>query len=64
MAELGVLYAFVVLFLVVLGILWFFLPFAVFGTQPKIERLIQEAKVTNEILCDIRDLLKTNSTPK
>lgn len=58
MDEARILYIIAIGFLVVLALSWFLLPFAVFGTKPKIDRLIQEAKATNEILCDIRDLLK------
>ena len=43
----GGIYLAVVLFLVVLAILWFFLPFAIFGTKAKLDLLIQEMKRTN-----------------
>jgi hypothetical protein len=45
------------IFLLVLGILWFFLPFAVFGTKPKIDKLLEEAKRANELLAEIKDRL-------
>jgi len=45
--TLGLIIAFVMLMAV---ILWFFLPFAVFGTKPKIDELIQINKKTNVLL--------------
>ena len=45
----------VVMFLVVLAILWFFLPFAIFGTKALIEQQIQESKETNKLLKQIVD---------
>ncbi|KAF1721958.1 hypothetical protein [Pseudoxanthomonas wuyuanensis] len=44
---------FVILFLLVLGILWFVLPFAVFGIKPLLRQLIVEQKRTNEVLTRI-----------
>ena len=41
------IYLFFVLFLVVLAILWFFLPFAIFGTKAKLDSLIHEMKLMN-----------------
>ena len=38
------------IFLFVLAVLWFFLPFAVFGIQPKIDSVLAEIKRTNELL--------------
>ena len=52
--TLGGLYLFVVLFLLVLAVLWFFLPFAIFGTKDKLNELIREAKKTNEELEKLR----------
>ncbi len=40
----------VVIFLIVLAVLWFFLPFAVLGTKPLIEQLIMETRKNNELL--------------
>jgi len=42
------------LFLIILAILWFFLPFAVFGTKPKIDKLLAELKRGNDLLVKIR----------
>jgi hypothetical protein len=42
----------VVLFLFVLAILWFLLPFAIFGTKDKLSELIAETKKTNEQLSE------------
>jgi hypothetical protein len=46
-AGLGV---FAFLFLLVLGILWTCLPFAVFGTKPRLDRLHAEQRATNDLL--------------
>jgi hypothetical protein len=45
----------VVLYLVglVLAILWICLPFAVFGTKPKLDRIISEATTTNQHLAKL-----------
>ena len=40
----------IVLFLVVLAILWFLLPFAIFGIKDKLDLLISESKKTNQEL--------------
>ena len=50
----GVVVVVVVLFLFVLAILWFLLPFAIFGTKDKLSELIAETKKTNEQLSDLR----------
>ena len=47
----------IVLFLVVLAILWFLLPFAIFGTKDKLSELISESKRTNDELKAIREEL-------
>lgn len=49
----GVFGLFVILFLLVLGILWFIFPFAVFGVKPLLRQLIAEQKRTNETLARI-----------
>lgn len=55
----GTLYLIGIAFLATLAILWFFLPFAVFGTQPKLSELLTEVKRTNQLLVDLRsDLAK------
>ena len=38
---------FVVLFLFILALLWFLLPFAIFGTKDKLDLLIAESRKTN-----------------
>ena len=43
----------VVLFLFVLAVLWFFLPFAIFGTKDKLAEIIAESKKTNAELARI-----------
>lgn len=40
----------VMLFLVILAILWFLLPFAIFGTKDKLSELIETTKETNRQL--------------
>ena len=37
----------VFLFAIVLGVLWFLLPFAVFGTKARLDRLIVELQAVN-----------------
>jgi len=39
-----------VMFLVALAILWFLLPFAIFGTKDLLKQLIKETKETNQLL--------------
>ena len=46
----GILYVVVIIFLVVLAILWFFLPFAIFGIKPLLNKLLVELKETNQYL--------------
>lgn len=41
---------FVFLFLAILAILWFCLPFAVFGVKERLSTLIREQKTTNDLL--------------
>ena len=49
------------LFLFVLALLWFFLPFAIFGTKDKLNQLIRETEETNEELRRIRIQLSGTS---
>ena len=63
MEEAGVLYLVVGLFLIVLAILWFLLPFAIFGTKPKLDELLAETKKTNTELAEIRDYLSRLRAP-
>jgi hypothetical protein len=47
----GTLGLVVFLFLVVLGIFWLLcLPFAIFGTKSRLDRLVSEQRRTNELL--------------
>lgn len=41
-------------FMLILGVLWFLLPFAIFGTKDKLSELIAESKKTNEQLSALR----------
>ena len=59
--TLGGLYVGIALFLLVLAILWFFLPFAIFGTKDKLNQLIRETQETNEELRRIRIQLSGTS---
>jgi hypothetical protein len=38
---------FVFLFALVLGVLWFLLPFAVFGTKARLDKIIAELQIVN-----------------
>jgi ribosomal protein L37E len=49
----GALYLIGMIFLAVLAVLWFLLPFAVFGIQPKIVKVLAEMARTNELLTEI-----------
>lgn len=40
----------VILFLLILAVLWFFLPFAIFGTKEKLDNIKAEIENTNKIL--------------
>jgi len=53
MEALGGLYVGGVLFLVAMAILWFFLPFAVFGTKDKLIQLIAETRTTNQAVHEL-----------
>ena len=53
-SGLGVLW---ILFLLVLGILWFLLPFAIFGTKDRLRDMIEEQRRTNQELAAIRKQL-------
>ena len=55
---LGGIGVFWILFLVALGILWFLLPFAVFGVKGRLDVLITEQERTNQLL---RELIDMNS---
>ncbi|MDT8310504.1 MAG: hypothetical protein RQ732_03565 [Methylophaga sp.] len=53
-SSLGILW---ILFLAVLGILWFLLPFAIFGTKDRLRDLIEENRRSNQELAAIRKQL-------
>ena len=48
--TLGGIYLIIVIFFIVLAILWFFLPFAIFGTKGKLDSLIAKVQETNKLL--------------
>lgn len=47
---LGVGGALITIFAVVLVILWIAMPFAIFGTKPLLQKLLEEQEITNELL--------------
>ncbi len=49
----GILYVLVIIFLVVLAILWFILPFAIFGIKPLLNKLLAELEETNQYLSEL-----------
>jgi len=59
MEEIGVLYVVGAAFLIVLGVLWFFLPFAIFGIKDKLSELIEESKTTNKQLSELQSEIVT-----
>ena len=58
MEALGAFVAIAWLFLIVLGILWIAMPFAIFGTKPILRELLAEQKKTNKLLQDQADRAK------
>ena len=46
------------IFLIILALLWFFLPFAIFGTKDKLQELIKETIATREAINELTDILK------
>ncbi len=46
----GILGLIIIVFLVILGILWVLLPFAVFGVKDRLDKLIAQSKKTNALL--------------
>ena len=46
----GILGLFVFFFLLLVAIVWFFLPFAIFGTKGRLDTVIAETRRTNELL--------------
>lgn len=52
----------VLAFLISVFILWFLLPFAVFGSKNRLNQIIEEAKETNYLLNEIKDELVKNRT--
>ena len=68
---LGGFYMFAVLFVFVLAILWFLLPFAIFGTKDKLSELInaveetnKEANKTNKELASLRVIVSKLIDPE
>ncbi|MDV3237316.1 MAG: hypothetical protein LOY58_00485 [Gammaproteobacteria bacterium] len=47
-----------VLGLAALAAVWFFVPFAIFGTKSRIDDLIEELEQTNKQLAEIKAILK------
>lgn len=55
----GALGVILFLFLIVLALLWFFLPFAIFGTKDLLEKLIAENIKTRESIDKLTETIKT-----
>lgn len=55
---LGFVWLIFMLFLIVLVILWILMPFAIFGTKDRLNTLIEETRQQNELLTEVRDILK------
>ena len=51
------------LFLLVLAILWFILPFAIFGIKPKLDKILEELDKTNRLLAAFSSAAKLTSSP-
>lgn len=58
---LGILGIFIFIFLIVLGILWFILPFAVFGIKSRLELISSELSETRLLLSEIAKNTSTQS---
>lgn len=56
--DAGILGFLVVLFLVMLALLWFFLPFAIFGTKELIEKSIEEQKLLRKAIEELHQTIK------
>lgn len=52
MESIGILFVPLVLLLLVLAVLWFFLPFAVFGIKDHLTKLIKLQEQTNKLLAE------------
>lgn len=49
------------LFIIIVAILWFFLPFAVFGTKDVLRELIVAVKDNKKLIEDLHETLKNKS---
>lgn len=70
MAAGGIVYVLIVVFLFLLGILWFLLPFAVFGIKHRLDLMVTEIKQvnvelrrSNAELWDLRKQVGSQVTP-
>ena len=57
--TLGAVFLVVVLLWIAVLLLWFFLPFAVFGTKPILRELREEVREQNRLLGEQNRLLRT-----
>ena len=57
-AAVGSLGFLLVLLLIVVAILWIILPFAIFGTKPKLDNISSTLVKINDNLCEIGRMLK------
>jgi len=56
--TLSILYVVGAIFVFILVVLWFLLPFAVFGTKTKLDEIASEQKKTNKLLAAIHKQLR------
>lgn len=48
----------VAVFFIILCVLWVILPFAVFGIKDRLNKLVTETNLQNQLLTEVRDILK------
>lgn len=56
----GLLGLVVGIFLLVLAILWFILPFAIFGIKPKLDMILTDLNKTNKLLASYGSVSKVS----
>jgi len=52
----------IIIFLLILAILWFILPFAIFGIKPKLDKILEELDKTNRLLANFASASKLASS--
>jgi SNF family Na+-dependent transporter len=58
MASMNPLMPIIFIFLLILAILWFLLPFAIFGTKDKLDALIAEIKRNTDSVDALHETMK------